>query len=100
VALVVELGANRPHPAVHHVARRHHVRSRVGVRGRSLGEQLDGQVVVDLAVANHSAVAVRGVLAQADVGDHHQVGMGVLECSHGHLDDALRVVGAGARLVL
>ena len=36
-----------------------------------LGEQLERGVVVDAAVvAHHAAVAVAGVLAEADVGDH------------------------------
>ena len=45
-------------------------------------------------------MAVRRVLAQADVGDHDQVGVGLLERPDRHLHDALRIVGAGAGLVL
>ena len=37
-----------------------------------------------------------GVLAQAHVGDHQQVGVGVLDRAHGQLHHALVVVGAGA----
>ena len=40
------------------------------------------------------------VLAQTDVGDHDQVGVGVLERPDRHLHDALGIVGAGAGLVL
>src|SRR4051812_38739629 len=40
------------------------------------------------------------VLAEADVGDHGEVGVGLLEGANGHLDDALVVVGARARFVL
>ena len=58
------------------------------------------EVVVDLAVADEAAVAVRGVLAEADVGDHDQFGVGLLQRPHRHLHDALVVVGAGAGLVL
>ena len=45
-----------------------------GVRHRRLREQLQRDVVVNVPVAQHAAVAVGRVLAQADVGDQHQVG--------------------------
>ena len=51
-------------------------------------------------LADEAAVAVRGVLAEADVGDHGQVRVGLLQRAHRHLHDALVVVGAGAGLVL
>ena len=42
-----------------------------------VGEQIEGGVILDLeAVAgldDHAAVAVAGVLAEADVGDEHQL---------------------------
>ena len=50
--------------------------------------------------ADEAAVAVRGVLAEADVGDHGQVRVRLLQRPHRHLHDALVVVGAGADLVL
>ena len=100
VALLVELVADRADPAVHHVARRDGVGAGLGVGDRGLRKQLDGDVVVDLAVADEAAVAVRGVLAEADVGDHGQLRMGLLQRPHRHLDDALVVVGARPGLVL
>ncbi len=100
VALLVELVADRADPAVHHVARRDRVGAGLGVGDRRFRQQLDRQVVVDLAVADEAAVAVRGVLAEADVGDHGQVGVGLLQRPDRHLHDALVVVGAGAGLVL
>ncbi len=100
VALLVELVADRADPAVHHVAGRDRVGAGLGVGDRGFGQQLDRDVVVDLALADEAAVAVRGVLAEADVGDHGQVGVGLLERPHRHLHDALVVVGAGAGLVL
>ncbi len=100
VALLVELVADRPDPAVHHVAGRDRVGAGLGVGDRDFGQQLDRDVVVDLAVADEAAVAVRGVLAEADVGDHREVGVGLLEGADRHLHDALVVVGARAGLVL
>ncbi len=100
VALLVELVADRADPAVHHVAGRDRVGAGLGVGDRDLGQQLDRDVVVDLAVADEAAVAVRGVLAETNVGDHGQVRVGLLQRPHRHLHDSLVVVGAGARLVL
>ena len=42
---------------------------------RGAREQLERLVVRDLAVPDHAAVAVRGVLAQADVGDEDELRM-------------------------
>ena len=87
VALLVELVADRADPAVHHVARRDRVGAGLGVGDRGFRQQLDGEVVVDLAVADEAAVAVRGVLAEADVGDHGQVRVGLLQRPDRHLHD-------------
>ena len=67
---VVERGAQRADAAVHHVARRDDVGAGRGLRDGGAREQLERGVVVDVAVlAQHAAVAVGGVLAQAQVGD-------------------------------
>ena len=47
-----------------------------------------------------AAVAVAGVLAEADVGDDEQVGVVLLQVAHGGLDRRLVVVGLGPDLVL
>ena len=52
------------------------------------------------SVSDHAAVAVARVLAQAQVGDHEQLGMGLLDRARGELDDPLVVPGARALLVL
>jgi hypothetical protein len=70
------------------------------VAHRHLGEQFECQVVDDLAVLHDPAVTVIHVLAQADVGDHDQVGRLVFDGAHGELHDALGVVGAARRRVL
>ena len=48
----------------------------------------------------HPAVAVVGVLAQAHIGEHQQLGHGLLDRAHGELHDALLVPRARALLVL
>ena len=45
-------------------------------------------------------MAVVGVLAEADVADHAEAGVGVLERSDGVLDDAIRRVGLAAQPIL
>ena len=99
--MVVERGAQRADAPVHHVARRDGVGAGLGLRDRGAGEQLERRVVVDDAVrAQHAAVAVARVLAQAQVGDHQQVRVRGLDRARGELDDALVVPRAGALLVL
>ena len=73
--------------AVHHVAGSDDVGSGSGERDGGFGEQMQGGIVLDfviLAVFFHdSAVAVRGVFAEADVGyeDELLCGGGLLERS-------------------
>ena len=99
--MLVERGAQRADAPVHHVARRDGVGARGGLGDGGAGEQLERGVVVDDAVgAQHAAVAVARVLAQAQVGDHEQVGIGGLDRARGELDDALVVPRARALLVL
>ncbi len=67
---------------------------------RECGVVLDGVVVAGLA-SDDAAVAVRGVLAEADVGDEHErfCGGGLLEGAQAALHDAVVDPGAGAVLV-
>ena len=51
-------------------------------------------------LAQHAAVPVGGVLAQAHVGDHEQLRHGLLDRARGQLHDALLVPRARAVLVL
>ena len=98
---LVERRADRADAAVHHVARRDHVGAGARLRDRGARQQLERRVVVDVAVvAQDAAVAVVGVLAQAHVGHHEQVGVGLLDRARGELDDALVVPGARALGVL
>ena len=92
--------ADRADAAVHHVARRHGVRARLDVARRRAREQLERLVVLHLAVAQHAAVAVARVLAEADVGDEHEVGLLDRERTQGELHDAVVVPGRGRLLVL
>ena len=76
-AFVVEGAADGGDAAVHHVAGGDDVGSGAGLADGGAGEQIEGGVVLDLeAVAgfdDHAAVAVAGVLAEADVGDEDQL---------------------------
>src|SRR5438067_2463645 len=87
--------ADRPHAPVHHVRRRHHVGAGLDVRDGGAREQVEGRIVLDGAVLDHAAVAVARVLAQADVGDHEQVGHRVLHRADGLLHDAVVRVRLG-----
>ena len=65
-----------------------------------LREQLERDVVHDLVAVDDAAVAVRRVLAEADVGEEHELGRTLRERTERLLDDAVLVVGARRRLVL
>ena len=68
----IEGSADRPNPAVHHVRWRDDIGPCPGVGDGLNGEQLERRVVVDVAVPDHAAVPVVGVLAEADVSDEEQ----------------------------
>ena len=88
--------------AVHHPARRGDVGAGVGLRDRGPGVELEGGVVVDVAVgADDAAVAVVGVLVDAEVGDeHHLVADLGAQVGERELHDAVGIPGAGALGVL
>src|SRR5439155_10371959 len=71
-----------------------------GLRNGDLAEKVHRRVVVDLAVLNHAAVAVVGVLAQAGVSDHQQLRHGPLHRPRRLLHDPLLIVRLRAGLVL
>ena len=87
-ALSVQRPANRSDSAIHHVGRGNDVGPGTGVRQRLPHQQVEGSVVLDLAVLDDAAVAVVGVLAQAGVGDHQQVRGLVLDGPYGFLHHA------------
>jgi hypothetical protein len=76
--------------SVHHPARGDHLGARVGERGRLELEVLERRVVVDVAFGRqHAAVAVVGVLAEADVRDAQERGRRVRDALERALDDPL-----------
>ena len=74
VAGGVEGGADRRDLPIHHPARRGDVGAGVGLRPRRPRVELEGGVVVDVTVGtDDAAVAVVGVLVDAQVGDQHHL---------------------------
>ncbi len=78
-----------PDAAIHHVARRHHVRSRFRVGKRGLAKKFQGRIVCDFFSFNHPAMAVAHVFAQANVGDQRDMGKSSLNFADGILNDTL-----------
>ena len=99
-ALGVERPADRADAAVEHVARADGVGARLGVAHGRLREQLERDVVQDLVALDDAAVAVRRVLAEADVGEEHEPGGLLPQRPERALDDPVVVVGARRGLVL
>ena len=96
----VERLPNPGHAAIHHVTRRNDVDTGPRLDRGDLPEQVHGRIVVDFTVANHAAVTVIGVLAQAHVADHEQSGNRTLHDPNRLLDDPLLVVRLRSRRVL
>src|SRR5256885_11349140 len=68
---------------------------------RSLpGEELEGRIVVDVAILYQAAVAVVGILAEADVGDEEQARRRLADGAERARDDALGVGGAAPACIL
>ena len=79
MAAPIQRASDRRDAAVHHVAGRHHVGAGCGVTDSGVGQQFHRRIVVHAAVGRQqAAVAVVGVFAQADIGDDHEIGIGVL----------------------
>ena len=91
---LVERLADRADAAVHHVRRRDDVGAGGGVRDGRAHELLDRRIVGDLVVDDDAAVAVVGVLAEADVGDDQHVRRRALDRADRRLHRRLRIVGA------
>ena len=90
----------RRHAAVHHVGRRDGVGARARVRDGDARQQRQRGVVVDLALVQHAAGAVRGVLAQAHVGQDRQPGRRAADGANRALHGPCVVPGRRALLVL
>ena len=90
----------RRHAPVHHVGGRDGVGARARVREGDACQQRQRGVVVDLAVVQDAAGAVRGVLAEADVGQDREPGRCVADRADRALHRASVVPGRRALLVL
>ena len=88
----VEGRADGSHSAVHHVAGRYCIRTRLGVGHGRAGQEWQRGIVIHLArLGEHSTVTVIRVLAKAHVGPHQQVRDGVFDGTDGLRHQALRV---------
>ena len=98
--MVVQRLADGPDLAVHHGRRRRKVSPGLHVGNGGLAQQLQGLVIVYPVIGDHAAVAVVGVLAHANVGDHHHAGMVLLDHADSFLHDSLGIVALSAQRVL
>ena len=96
----VEFAADARHAPVHHIGGGHDVRAFLGLGQGSLGQEFERQVVLHLAIFDHPAMAVAGVLAKTHIADDEEVRNGLLHRPDGALHDAFRVVGARAGFIL
>ena len=92
---VIQRLADGGHAPVHHVAGRDDIGAGAGVRNRGLGQPLQRSIVIHFAIDDLAAMAVAGVLAVANVGDHQQVGQLAFDGADGLLHDA--IIGVRAR---
>ncbi len=92
--------ADRGDAAIHHVRRRDDVCAGHGVRERRLCQVHHGDVVDDVLSLDDAAMAMRRVLAQADVGDDDQVLDLAFERANRVLDRSVGVRRSRARCIL
>src|SRR5207237_3946602 len=98
--VAIELLANGLYAAIHHVARRDDICAGLRMTERSLSQKLQCRIIQNTSAAalffNNAAVAVRYILAKADVANEHQFGKSALQLANGLLHKAiLRVSAAG-----
>jgi len=100
----VESSADRAHAPVHHVARRHDVRSGRGVGHGGPHEELHGGVVLHVGLAvrkmRDAAVPVAHEFAEAHIGDDEQIRARLLQRPHRALDHAVFRVSLRSALIL
>lgn len=95
----IENAADLRHATVHHVRRGDHVGAGLGVGKRRLGQKVQRGVIVHGVPVDEAAMPVIGILAQADVGNHDQIGKLVLQGLDRALDNSVLGVGLGAERV-
>ena len=99
----IETLADRLDHAVHHAGRGDHVGAGAGVADGLLGQERKRGVVVDVDAAadfgQGAAVPVVGVFAEAEVGDHQEIGRDSPGDPDRLLDDAVIARGGRAACV-
>ena len=97
----VQRRPDRGDPAVHHVGRRDDICARTRVDARGVREDLERAVVIDRTVLpKNAAVPVRGVLAEAHVGDDRERVRCVADRADRRRHRTERIGGGGPALVL
>ena len=93
---------DRPHPPVHHVARRHEIDARLGMEDRHLAQDRDRPVVVDVPPVGRKdpVVAVDRIGVEGDVGHDHHLRERLLHGLYGAQDQRVLAKGGGPLLVL
>jgi hypothetical protein len=106
LACVIEREAHGGNTAVHHVARCNDVGACLGERHGGLRQQRDTGIVLNCEVltiaSNDTAMAMRGVLAQANVSNGHKRlrRLCCLDRAQTALHDTIAGISAGTKLVL
>ena len=96
----VERGAHRTDPPVHHVGRGDDVAAGLGLHHRLPLQDRHGLVIVDIAVADHAVMAVRGERVERHVAQHADLGHRVLQRGDRAADEIVGVHRLAALFVL
>ena len=91
--MLVECLADGGDAAVHHVGRRDDVSAGLSLRDGDLLQEFERLVVVDVMALEMATVAMRRVLAEADIADNHELWHRGLDGLDGALHRARRVPG-------
>ena len=96
----IQMMADGRHASVHHVGRRHNVRTGTGVRQRRLGQPLERDVVVHIVADHLAAMAMAGVFAVTNVRRDDDLLALRFDCPHRALHNPIGSIGTGCHFVL
>ena len=101
--MTIERSPDSTYPAIHHVAWSHHVRPGSGVADGGFYQQFDRSVIQNAVVisllGDDATMSVRGVFAEADIGNYDQVWCRLFDRANRLLHDSVLRIRLGCAFI-